>query len=197
MNELILPVKSSVIGTVVKMETLSAVDYARINRDATVVTIEDLLGAVHEIWFGDAMIAEFGLNAVLFEGNAVSVEVEERIANVTQFESADGTVGTHEFDSIAAVNAAHASIISLAKNGVPEFAIRMIMDARAAKALEAKPRERKFHADKSVSDSDLADRILALQTKADSAPEGIKKQILAQIAILSARLPKEPKATAK
>ena len=119
MKDLEIPVKRTVFGEVVKMDEVLEALRAQLNGDARVVTIQDVDNVNHTVWFSENQMDEFNLEAILFVGNIVSVDIEERVADVTKYETADGGEEYHTQTLLGGLDASHASKMSLLKAGLP------------------------------------------------------------------------------
>lgn len=183
----------TLIGTVVKMSEVSSVNHETIANDSTVVTLECLDGKVVDLWFNDSMIEEFGLAGILFEGNVVSVNAEERLAGITTYIDEDDNEQYHTVDQLASVNASHASAIAMYRGGAPEFIIKDVAELRKAHQA-ASVRTQKFYSAKNPTTDDVAGQIARLEKKLSLATGTVKDQIANRILELKATLPAKAKA---
>lgn len=183
----------TLIGTVVKLSEVSSVSHENIDNDSTVVTLEGLDGKVVDLWFNDAMIEEFGLAGILFVGNVVSVNAEERKAGLTTYTDVNGDEQFHTVDQLASLNASHASAIAMYKGGAPEFIIKDVAALRTEHQ-SASLRTQKFYPAKATNTEDVAGQIARLERKLVLATGDVKNQIANRIIELKQQLPAKAKA---
>jgi hypothetical protein len=187
MNNMNLPLQGSLVGEIVKIDSVPEALRIQLNSDATVVTIQDLEGVNHPVWFSDNQVTEYGLNNILFVGNVVSADVEFRIEGVTEYENESGHVEPHTATSIAGRNVAHAATINLLMKGLNADFCKSLVDLRTKEAQKATSIGARGPNLKSirVTDADgIPTMIERLKVKRESAPEAFKAQYDKKIAEL-------------
>jgi hypothetical protein len=135
MNE---PKLSDVRGVITKITEASSTNTGKLTADSKVISISRfdadmsmLIAAgkhpqrVIDVWFAINQINEFQLNHILWEGNAVTVPFEERIAGQTEYE-AEGVPVKHTASNNGGRNAYNVSMIELAMLAVPTPIIELI-----------------------------------------------------------------------
>jgi hypothetical protein len=138
------------------------------------------------------MIEEFGLASILFVGNVVSVNAEDRIAGVTTYQDSNDDEQYHTVTRLASTNASHASAIAMYKGGAPEFIIASVSVLRTEHQ-SASMRTQKFYSAKTET-TDVPGTIERLERKLALATGTVKDQIANRILDLKKQLPKAVKA---
>lgn len=188
------PKKVSILGSVVKVEELASAEYVNLSNDSTVITIEQFNGESVELFLNQAMIKEFGLTAIIFEGNIVNCSVEECVANVTTYEDESGDLQYHTKDHLRCVNVANCSALSMALAGAPQFIIESVERKRTEEVAKSSAKEHKVRFGRATSTSvdEITAEIAKLETRMATAPSTLKDQYANRILELKARLPKKP-----
>lgn len=195
MKKINAPVEGNVVGTIVKIDHLPAVNYEKIQRDAVVVSIEDLeTGKVTQMFLGELMVSEFGMSPLFFDGNVLNLSTETRKAGETQYIDANGDVHFHgELNnapkgtiSTVVRNAFNASAITMMKKGVPAEYINALQERRERHIADYAGRTPSFHAIRGAVEN-VASQIEKLNAKlaTEGLSPAVREQIEKRIAQLS------------
>lgn len=184
-----LPQVVAVRGQITKIAVESAANHEGWLSDRKIITINDKsFPKPVNVWVNDVAIASFNLSGILFEGNYVSLDVEQHIAGFTEYDI-EGTTYAHEADGFTAVpetvtNLSDDEILAV----TPMIALVELIDKRrkdhASAAVNVRPMVEQRHATLSVED-----RIKRLQTQAATAVGAAKQNIDAMIERLVEQLP--------
>ena len=204
MAKFITPKMFAVIGMIVKTAKLNADEYEKLaltntGGDARVVTMEPFDGTPNQdVWFAENQIEEFGLESILWVGNAVNISIEERIAGITGYVDVDGMEHLHGENApnmaagtvkMSARNANECSIIALERADVSDRSIDRI-EAKRADHADAVAKVAKYHPGRGAVVA--TDSLLSkLRVKLLTATGGVKAQIEARIAELEAAMAPE------
>ena len=102
------PKASVVVGRIATKSEIKAADNSKWDYDAIILEVRDSANKAHELRFIESFAEGFNFAADLFVGNVICADVEECIADTTQFVDVDDTVRFHTVthNRVVAVRAA-------------------------------------------------------------------------------------------
>lgn len=102
------PKASVVVGRIATKSEIKAADNSKWDYDAIVLEVRDSANKAHELRFIELFAQGFNFAADLFVGNVICADVEECIADTTQFVDIDGEVRFHtvSHNRVATIRAA-------------------------------------------------------------------------------------------
>jgi hypothetical protein len=193
--------KITLSGSVAKIDEVCSANYQDVDNDSTIVTLETADGNV-DLWFNDNMVDEFNLKSILFFDNAITVDVEERIAFVTGYSDEDGDHFHGEKNNetpgvvtLAVLNAAHQTTAGMVRSGLSLEYAKLVAELRKENAVATIGKNRFYASKKEVTSSDIPAEIERLERKLALATGPTKDQIANVILELKKEGKKEAKNT--
>jgi hypothetical protein len=161
-----LPERASVTGSIAAIKQLDNAEYEVLRRDTFALTIQEFNGHLATVWVSKNQVSEYELDAILFIGNIVSVELAKNVADETYYLDADGEKIPHEetFDSFVGMIGTTPVLMNML--GVPQFIIEDVVKQRGEREASKPKKEGKFHALRGViADDAKEDHINSLLEK--------------------------------